>query len=131
MTATKRIEYCLNPPFHISSRLLPAIKVQNTEISMQTLRWHPYRERFQYDYHIDNPDFSFYGCDIFSHENNLEKAFVSLIHFLIAGHEAYSYFLATGKKSENLDLFPNFVCEWVNQVADELTMLAYEIAGEE
>jgi hypothetical protein len=51
----------------------------------------------------------------------------SLLTFLSAAAEAYSYTMRTGREAENSELFPAWVCEWAHGCADELSMAAMEL----
>ena len=55
----------------------------------------------------------------------------TLLSFLGAAAESYDYQVRTDEPGENLDLFTPPVVEWAYQNSDELSMLAYEIEGDD
>jgi len=116
----------LSSPFFISSRLLPAVKVgESTTISLE------YRETTQgrdvYVYYIDSDKFSYEGDELKTgcQGGGYQEAMISLLSFLSASAESYSY--QTQTWSENVGLFPPNVMEWVYQMRNEIQMLSIEL----
>lgn len=116
----------LQPPFKISSRLLPCLEVGGATIQLEICgETHDGRTRYRWT--IDLPDGSEHnGTDLKSGcgGGDLQFGFESLLSFLGAAAESWRY---QGAKGENSDLFPQPVVEWATQNSDELSMLAYEI----
>lgn len=54
----------------------------------------------------------------------------SLLSFLSAAAEAYSYSMRTGRESDNADLFPPEVMEWCYQNSSELEYASLEFSEE-
>lgn len=116
----------LNPPFKISSRLLPALEVGGATIQLEICGGtHDGSTRYRWT--IDLPDGSEHsGTDLKSGcgGGDLQSGFESLLNFLGAAAESWRY---RGTEGENSDLFPQPVVEWAAQNSDELSMLACEI----
>lgn len=119
----------LNPPFEISSRLMPSLRIGGAVISLGDGPRN--REgRTEYGCFIDLPDGSEHeikslrsGCQ----GGSVQQGFASLLSFLSAAAESYAYRLRTGRQGENEDLFEPVIVEWAYQNSDELSMLALEI----
>lgn len=60
-------------------------------------------------------------------ETITQEMLATLLTFLGAAAESYSYRQRTGRNGENEDLFPAPVVEWAYQNSDELSMLAMEL----
>jgi len=119
----------LHSPFCISARLLPAVRVGTAFVSIEFSK-RPGREgRARYQYHIDAPDFTYTGDDLQSgcQGGSLQEGMESLLSFLGAAAESYSYRQRTGRAGENEDSFPANVVEWAYQNSDELSSLGYEL----
>lgn len=119
----------LHPPFAISARLLPALKINDGWISME---WDGFSSdhRAIGKYHIDIPAGEFSGNDLKSGVGgaSLQSMFASLLSFLGAAAESYRYEMqSSGLKGENTDLFPAPVVEWAYRNADEISMMEMEI----
>lgn len=78
---------------------------------------------------IDLPDFEHEVTDLRSgcQGGDLQEGFASLLSFLGAAAESYSYHMRTGRQGENEDLFPPQIVEWAYQNSDEIAMLGLEI----
>ena len=122
----------LNPPFEISPRLLPAVRVGSAFVSIE-FAGQTSDGRARYRYHIDTPDWEYTGDDLKSGVGggSLESGMESLLSFLSACGEAVAYSRRTGRESENADLFPPHVAQWCHQNSDELSMLQLEISEAE
>lgn len=119
----------LNAPFIISSRLMAGLTIANGTISLGWSK-RPGREgRSRYLYYIDIPAGEFSGDDMQTGccGGSLQEGFSSLLAFLGAAAESYSYRTRTGRTGENEDLFPAPVVEWAYQHSDEIAMLQCEI----
>lgn len=120
----------LQHPFEISSRLQPSVRVGGATINLEYSK-RPGRDgRTRYSYTIDLPDGSEHsGDDLQSGRcgGDLQGGFKSLLSYLGACGEGYSYQEQTGRAGENADLFPEAVAKRADEHADELTMLACEI----
>ena len=122
----------LNPPFEISPRLLPAVRVGSAFVSIE-FAGQTSDGRARYHYHIDTPDWEYTGDDLKSGVGggSLESGMESLLSFLSACGEAVAYSRRTGRESENADLFPPHVAQWCYQNSDELSLLQFEISESE
>ena len=122
----------LNPPFEISPRLLPAVRVGSAFVSIE-FAGQTSDGRARYCYHIDTPDWEYTGADLKSGAGggSLESGMESLLSFLSACGEAVAYSRRTGRESENADLFPPHVAQWCHQNSDELSILQLEVSEAE
>lgn len=120
----------LSEPFFISSRLRPAIKIDDCTISMH------YDDkqldgRDVFRYYLDFPDESldYSANDIKSgcQGCSLQSAFATLLSFMSTCGEAMQYVMRTGRETENDDLFPPHIALWCEQHTDELSMLSMEL----
>jgi len=118
----------LNDPFKIGARLLPALQIGDSWLSME---WAGFSEdrRAICKYHIDTPQWSYTGDDLKSGVGggSLQDMFAGLLSFLGACAESRAYQTRTGRAGENADLFPDYVGEWAEMHSDELSMLACEL----
>jgi hypothetical protein len=116
----------LRAPFVITSRLLPGVRFTdaNESISIEFGR-ETSDGRIRYKYYIDTPDFSYENDDLKSGVGggSLQQGMLSVLSFLGAAAEAFRH----GPESDNFDLFPKHVMEWVYQNADEISVLQMEI----
>lgn len=122
----------LHAPFIITPRLMAGLHVGDAFISMGTGQRNA-EGRTQYGCFIDLPDGTEHevtdlrsGCQ----GGSLQSGFASLLSFLTACAESYSYAMRRNKplsETENGDLFPPAVAEWAYQFSDELSMLGMEI----
>lgn len=123
----------LHPPFMITSRLLPGLKIGNAYVQLAYAKRQDDREgRVKYQWTIDLPDGQEYSDnDLRSGANDcggsLQEGFASLLSFLGAAAESRQYADRTGRKGENEDLFPSPVVRWASENADEISMLSCEI----
>lgn len=108
----------------ISSRLTPAVTVGDSVISIHPIgaeRW---------EYWIDMPDGKSHHGDDLRGRGDARAMMVSLLGFMGACGESYAYNMRTGKRGENLDLFPPDVAEWCYLNNDELSVIADELDNE-
>ena len=120
----------LSSPFLISARLLPAIKIGESFVSLKH-RGTTSEGRDVYIYYIDTPEFEYEGDDLKTgcQGGQYQEAMKSLLSFLSAAAESYSYQMQTREwgEGENADLFPPNVMEWAYQYSDEIQMLSLEL----
>lgn len=117
----------LKPPFEISARLLPSVRIENTWIS---ICFDGKSEgRAVYRYFIDNPDFEYENNDLRSGVGgcSLQSGMESLLSFLGACAESRRYSRGRDCAGENADLFPDNVGQWAESVSDEISLLQCEI----
>ncbi len=116
----------LKPPFAISSRLLPALKIGDAWISLEAIGCRD--NRLVYRWYIDLPNGEeFSEADLSSPRDDLQEMFATLLDFLSACAEGIAYQTRTGRESENSDLFPAAVGQWATENSDEISILACEI----
>lgn len=121
----------LHPPFSISARLLPALKVGSAWIQLEYAKRVGREGRTRYKWTIDLPDgSSFSGDDIQSgcQGGSLQGGFNSLLSFLSAAAESYAYRMRTKRSGENEDLFPPAVVEFAYQHKDEIDCLSLDVS---
>jgi len=113
----------LHPPFEISARLLPAVRIGDSWISIEFGK-QTSDGRIRYKYYIDTPKFKYENDDLKSGVGggDLQSGMASLLSFLGACAEA-----RTGRRGENADLFPERVGAWAKENQDEIDMLAIEL----
>lgn len=119
----------LHPPFIISSRLMPGIRVGDAVISVHKGGRNK-EGRTVYDAYIDLAGgYSHHVTDIRSGRQGgtLLEGFTSLLSFLGAAAESIHYAMRTGKRGENHDLFPVVIMDWAYQNSDEIAILQIEI----
>jgi len=102
----------LHPPFQISSRLLPSVKVGNGTISISYLG-RLKNGRSSFAYFIDTPEFEYESKDLSAGTSSIQAAMESLLAFL--------------QDHETLLHFPLKVYEWAESNQDELSMMALEL----
>lgn len=126
----------LNPPFTISSRLMPALTVGNAVIQLEYSGKPGTDGRTRYNWVIDiktdGKEESFHGNDLQSGcgGGDLIEGFRSLLSFLSAAGESFAYAERMGKdgmEGENSDLFPKEVAEWAAQNSTELQMACFDL----
>lgn len=119
----------INPPFCITPRLMPGLKIGEGFISLEYNGESDGRTRYRY--HIDIKAGHFSDNDFKSGVGggDLQAGFVSLLAFLGAAVESYRYrqCIYTGNPDDNMTLFPKEVVEWAYHHADTLQMLELEI----
>lgn len=121
----------INAPCIITSRLLPGIRIGDTEISIE------YSDRAgdghccRYRYYIDLVGAEYRADDIQSGCNHsLQDGLSSLLSFLGAAAESYAYDLRNGGDGmggENSELFPQAIVEWANQYSDDIALAQCEL----
>jgi len=117
----------LKPPFIITSRLLPGLRVGQAEIALERAgRTADGRDRFQWHvdlWPVDHGCMEFTARDLRSGVGGcgLQEAFGSLLNFLSAFAEARD------ERSDCWDLFPDGMREWAQLHKDEIDMLGCEI----
>jgi len=126
----------LHDPFLISSRLLPAIKVGDATISMDTEGYDD-EGRLIYHYYIDHADFEYENTDLKSGVggDDLVSGFTSLLSFLSHDAEHYRYLYLhhpvllnkSEDESEDYCFDSPSVVEWAYQNSDEIDLLAFEL----
>jgi hypothetical protein len=124
----------LKPPFMISSRLLPGLKVADGSLSLEALRRN--REgRIVYRWYADIPAGEFSEKDLKSGSGadvDYQNVFGDFLSFLSAAAESYAYGLRMqGDFGENVDLFPRPVVEWAHKHSEEIDTLQLEIEDSE
>lgn len=68
-----------------------------------------------------------YKGDDLDNVRNLRTGFETLLSFLDAAADSYSYEMRTGRPGDASEYFPPEVVEWAYQHADEIGMVRYEI----
>lgn len=119
----------IREPCCITSRLLPGVRIGDSEISIGYSDQPGLGGRTRYRYYIDTPAASVESDDLQSGccGGTLRSGLESLLGFLGAFAESVQYESRTERKSENADLFPASLAEWAVQNSDELGMLAIEV----
>jgi len=93
----------LQAPFIITPRLLAGLQIGNVFLSIEYSRASGRDGRTRYTYHIDKGSESY------------------------TSSESTAYARRTGRPGENSDLFPQWVAQWADACADEITCLQLEI----
>lgn len=111
----------LRPPMEISARLLPAVRIGDSWISLD------YRGDREFKWYIDTPIGEFSGTDFRGPacgdmDDFIRKSMESFLGFLDAFVEAIEYTRRTGRESENADLFPAELTDWAVENRDEILL---------
>lgn len=119
----------IRSPCCITSRLLPGIRIDDVEISIEYAgRGDNSRTRFRY--YIDQGTRTYTSCDLQSgiQGGELQQGLAALLDFLSAAASAYAYKQRTPDSDpENLSLFEDWVNAWASQHVDELAIAAEEL----
>lgn len=120
----------LSPPFLISSRLLPAVRIGDATVQLE-FSSRPGREgraRYRWTIDFDNGE-TFSDDDLQSGcgGGTIAEGFSSLLSFLSACGESHRYREATGRGGDNADLFPAPVAQWAAENEDDLALLSCEL----
>jgi hypothetical protein len=120
----------MSSPFLISARLLPAVKIGESFISLKS-RGTNGEGRDCYIYYIDTPEFKYEGDDLKTgcQGGDYQEAMESLLTFLSAAAESWARQMRSREwgEGENADLFPPMVMEWAYQYREEIEMIALEL----
>lgn len=107
----------LHPPFSISARLLPALKIGESYLSWDGD-----------DFFIDAPDFQYVIDDFGPGAGaDTEECFRAILGFLAAAVDSRKYRERTGRTGENEDLFPAHIVDWAVDHNDEIGYLMYDL----
>ena len=111
----------IHPPFAISARLLPALKIGDAWLSWD-----------DGEFVLDTPDFEYViddfhpGCG-----GGIPDYFAAILSFMGAAAESRKYRERNGRPGENEDLFPPNIVDWIVDNLDEIVMLHCEIEESE
>lgn len=111
----------LHPPFAISARLLPSLKIGEAWLSWD-----------DGEFVLDTPDFEYViddfhpGCG-----GGIPDYFEAILGFMEAAAESRQYRERNGRPGENEDLFPPHVVDWIVDNLDEIACLEYAIQASE
>lgn len=113
----------LKPPFIIGARLLPALKIDDSYLSMGA-------EYGVVVFYLDTPDqeFEIHGfrpgaC------MRVQQCFESMLGFMLAASEAQDA-VDNGRFSDNADIFEPPVIRWCQENASEIGGLLFELEEE-
>jgi hypothetical protein len=128
----------LHPPFQISARLLPALRIGDAWLHLEHSDRPGDQGRDRYRWTLDLPDDSEYTDDDLQsgvQGGSLQEGFGSLLAFLGAAAESLEWRLRHNTKEADEDsnerLFPTRVVEWAYQNDDEICSLRIEIEESE
>ncbi len=116
----------LHPPFEISSRLLPSIKVGDGTISLECVGVK--HNRLAWRWFADIPAGEFSASDLYGgawdtdNAEGTQRTFVALLSFLSACAEGIRY-----GSGENYMLFPAAVGAWAAENSDEIGSLKCQL----
>ena len=107
----------LHPPFIISARLLPALKIGESYLSWDGD-----------DFFIDAPDFQYVIDDFRPGAGaDTQECFHAILDFLAAAVESRQYRERTGRTGENEDLFPAHIVDWAVDHSSEIECLTCDL----
>jgi len=120
----------LHPPFMISSRLLPAVKIDDATISLELVPSNEPNGRQRVRWYFDAPGIEESAADI-TGLGPLQEFFMSTLSFMGACAETVGYARRQGREldpdNDNSGLFPPSMHEWLDQHEDEISMMQCEI----
>lgn len=108
-------EQILKPPFFISERKLPAVKIGDVTISIEDSTECPCCGKPQLAYHIDGPAFNHFNNDL-RECANMQEAVKTLLAYLEAAADG-----------ENLEFFPEAINKWAAANKDEINRVFREV----
>lgn len=108
----------LHPPFCISSRLLPAIKVGDVYISIDYAKRPGQDGRVRFKYYIDAPTWEHEDDDLQAPRGDLQDGMAALLDFLFYD----------GGTPHHDETFPKHIGEWACCHLDELEALQLELS---
>lgn len=120
----------LHPPFAISARLLPALRLGDGWLSMAGTLRAPV-------FYLDVPGAWEHTIDDLrppampGHFGGIVATFDALLSFMDACAESVAYADRTGRQGENADLFPAHVARWLADNAHALTCARLGICAED
>lgn len=127
----------LHAPFFISSRLLPALKINDAVLSLESISERDFEGRQSAAFILDLPDGSEYkdssmqsGCQgFYGMGGRMQDIFAGFMSFLDAAAESYMYAenAYSNDSDSNMSMFPQNVVEWAAENADEIGILRIEI----
>lgn len=109
----------LHPPLMISARLLPAVRIGDTFISIEPTCTRDHSGKPLWRYFIDGPHLIHEGEDLAGWDDS-RGMLGSLLSFLSACAESYP-------DGECADLFPANVAEWAQENSDEISIISLEL----
>lgn len=123
----------LSHPFSISSRLLPALVIDDCTISLEHVGYSSWGNRPEYSVYFDFSNGESVELSDLSGAPgaSTQSMFASLLSFLGACGESRAYAARTGRPGEHADLFPQEIGEWAESHSDEISTLASEIEESE
>jgi hypothetical protein len=128
----------LHPPFQISARLLPALRIGDAWLHLEYSDRPGNGGRDRFHWTIDLPggqEFSDDDLQSGVQGGTLQETFGSLLAFLGAAAESYEWRMREGGSEPDPDgsehLFPPAVVEWAYQNDDEISLLRLEIEESE
>lgn len=104
----------LKPPFFISSRLLPALKIGDSTLSMSTKTLTFYLDEHKITGFRPAP------------HSSVQSRFDAMLSFMAAAAEAQNS-VDRGRYSDNADLFDPEVMRWCQENASEIEMVQYNL----
>ena len=108
----------LHEPFKISARLLPALKINDTWMSLD-----------DGEFILDFPDGTEYVInDFHGGRGGLQDYFEAILSFMGAAAESRQYRERTGMEGENEDLFPPHIVDWIVDNVDEIGCLQFDLS---
>ena len=113
----------LKPPFIIGARLLPALKINDSYLSMGA-------ECGVVVFYLDTPDqeFEIHGFRPGA-SARIQQCFESVLSFMLAASEAQDA-VDNGRFSDNADIFEPPVMRWCQENASEIGGLLFELEEE-
>lgn len=107
----------LKPPFLISARLLPALKINDSFLSWDGA-----------NFYLDTPDGEHIIDDFHPGASaGTQECFRAILSFMTAANEAYQYQLKHGTPSDNANLFTPAVTNWIVDNHNAIDMRSSEI----
>lgn len=119
----------IEPPFIITPRLLPGIRIGDALISIEHTGRTDNRGAGVWTWYIDLAGVEYSGSDL-SGWGDYRDVIATLLSFLSAFSEAVRYSRGL-RESDNLRLFPEGLRDWAEAHGDEFCMIAYDVENPE
>ena len=117
----------VRPPFFVHKHG-PALRIGDTEVVLIDMQYGD-RDSASFLFEVEG-GYSFVDTSLRSGVNgftNTVSIFESMLTFLSAAGEAWNHKERTGHYSDNLELFPAYMCEWAGDNLSAIDLMSIEV----